>query len=159
MKPALFGSIVSLSIDFIPLECRGFGSSCAYECDASYENYLIIALVVFLIVLSFLVSLYSSKLLLSKLRINLKNQLKDLRWSFFRLSVFPYITIICLLPYVVSNLLFFYKGKFFGWLLITSTFLMLSIGFLNSVVIRFTREFKDALKFKKKIKIRPLVSY
>lgn len=158
LKPFLLGVCISTAIgllavfDCIKVEKR----TCMFGCDKWTES-IIVILQICVIVSCCLASSYFGALLLGKLKKDLRCQLNEMKWSMFRLSVYPLITFICLAP---SSILLFLRLNHSDneFLRSASIILFNSIGFLNSIALGFTPEFKDALRFHLKKKSLPLVN-
>lgn len=160
LKPLIFVIGFSMANSILPVSLGCFNvenSECIFHCD-KWIQISLICMQLFSIAFSFIISLYMNLLLIKKLRIYLKTRSNEMKWTFIRLSVYPFITIVCLIPTFV---LFTYKlsNKSESSFLDLSSFICYNlIGFLNSVALGFTPEFREAIRFHRRQKTIPLIN-
>ena len=159
-KPVIIGLTAPIISCAISLSFRCYqikGEFCSFKCSPIVQ-FILFILSMTVIIGSWSVSFYSNWHLLRKLRRDLKNQSKEMKWSFIRLSVYPFITLLCLLLGIISYVMSIFTGSINTVLFVGGSTGCLLIGFFNSIALGFTREFKDAIRFYKRLKNQSLIS-
>lgn len=160
LKPAIFGITISAFTSTFPIffNCyKPVENVCGLKCDLSIE-FILFAISITIIGSSLIISIYLTFLLLKKLKRDLKSQSKEMKWSFIRLSVYPFITFVCSCPGIVCFFIMALGGSLSTSMIVGSSWIINLIGFFNSISLGFTREFKEALRFNKRKKVKPLIN-
>ena len=159
IKPLIVGFLISLPspiliLSFDCVKCK-YGV-CSFGC-----NIIVFVLIVFMnhsiIFSSLLYSTITNYRSIKKLYSDSRGSIYNQRSSLARLLIYPFITIICILPgsiRVLHNSDYNSNGTYD----IVCMCMASSIGFFNSITLGFTPEVKEALKLDNDLKRQELVN-
>ena len=123
---------------------------CTMKCE-EIVFYFIVTIKWIIISSSVTYSVYAIYKSIKKLYSDSRGSINHQKWTLARLSVYPFITIICFTPAVINFAIYSYSESNFP-LVIISICMVCLIGFFNSLALGFTPEVRQALKIERDIK-------
>ena len=159
IKPIILGILISLPspILIISFDCVQYKSDiCTSDCNKIVFG-IIATINYFIVFSSLLYSAVTNYKSIRKLYSDSRGSIHNQKSTLARLLIYPFITIICIIPASV-NLFKHSEYNSTEPLSIISLCMISLIGFFNSVALGFTPEVKEALKLDYDLKKQELVN-
>jgi hypothetical protein len=159
LKPALVGFVISAGSPSLALSFGCYKKSkntCIFQC--SEKVILTTSLIMCFIIFScFLWSFYTNFKALQTIRKQFYENSNRMRWTFARLWVYPFISFVCCLPWVISYVFYSTHTEWKYLIHVSASILFSLVGFFDSICLGFTPELKEAIRIDEDLKKQSII--
>lgn len=129
-------------------------------CEISnFNHYYFISLDILfaLMLLNFIWCVYSTIKMFGKFKTHFFESQKPIKWTIFRLLIFPIVNWVCILPSMVSSYIIFKSGEKSRFLSLVLYSNSCAVGFYNFLALICTDEFRYAFRLHKNLQKQKLM--